>query len=140
MTLSKYTEYLKTLLLQKANITSIVDALDECASPKDFLGVMKELQTTLSCKAAESITNVSLSSRDEAEVEEIFPDCLPLGISPDDTKDDLSDYIQTEIRKELGHDKYHPLKEDNALHTRTVNTLGKHSKGARVSPITLALP
>ncbi|KAK4454466.1 hypothetical protein QBC34DRAFT_434030 [Podospora aff. communis PSN243] len=126
-----YTEYLTNVLLRKSHVTIVIDALDECANPKDFFNRMKAVQKALFENTnAQTVANVFISSRDEVEVQQAFPTCELMSLAPSDTDSDLNEFIRIRIRKELADDAYHPLCKDTTLRERTIETLEKHGKGA----------
>jgi hypothetical protein len=123
--------FLKKILLHGNRVTIIVDALDECADPKEFINELQALKEI--CIEAKSALKVFISSRDEVMVADQLGQsiCQELRVSPEATAQDLLSFITCKIDYERNKkDNKHPLKLNDRLCQRTIKVLAKAGKGA----------
>ncbi|KAI1483786.1 hypothetical protein F4774DRAFT_425475 [Daldinia eschscholtzii] len=112
-------------------ITIIIDALDECADPRELLEIFQNFEEKLRNRTSPAI-KVFLSSRDEAKVlDQLYPDlCEELVLKPEDTAEDLRIFIDTSIGDAIKKSRSHPLRRDGNLKRDITSALIDHGKGA----------
>ncbi|KAK6953403.1 hypothetical protein Daesc_005707 [Daldinia eschscholtzii] len=112
-------------------ITIIIDALDECADPRELLEVFQNFEEKLKNRTSPAI-KVFLSSRDEVKVlDQLRPDlCEELVLRPEDTAEDLQVFIDTSIGDAIKKSRSHPLRIDGNLKRDIISALVDHGKGA----------
>lgn len=116
-------DLLLRLITRARKTIFIIDALDECDNPTEFLEALKDLSASFQEKRV--CVNVFISSRDEVHfaVYTTFPEYLDLKISPTATEPDLRQYIKRRVDDKCKHFQQVTKREYSGILQRLVDEL-----------------